>query len=190
MDDFYTDIQKACDVLKRGGVILYPTDTIWGIGCDATNEEAVERVFALKQRADHKAMLVLIDSPAKLPFYISEVPAMAYELTEITDKPLTIIYPEGRNLARRLLGDDRSIGIRITHEPFSKKLCERFRKPIVSTSANISGQPAPACYNEISDEVKHGVDYIVQVRRNEQIKSKPSGIIRLEINNTFHIIRK
>ena len=190
METLNDDIQKACDVLKRGGIILYPTDTIWGIGCDATNEAAVNRVFALKQRADHKAMLVLIDSPSKLPFYVSEVPKISYELTEVADKPLTIIYPEGRNLAQRLLGEDRSIGIRITNEPFSKKLCERYRKPVVSTSANISGHPAPSSFSEISEEVKKGVDYIVEARRNEQIKCKPSGIIRLAIDNTFRIIRK
>jgi len=184
------DIINACEVMKRGGIILYPTDTIWGIGCDATNNEAVERIFALKQRADHKAMLVLIDSPAKLPFYVSEVPSMAYELIELADKPLTIIYPVGRNLARRLMGEDRSIGIRITNEPFSKKLCEQFRKPLVSTSANISGQPSPASFSEISDEVKNGVDYIVHYRRNEQIKSKPSSIIRLGVDNTIQVIRR
>ena len=176
--------------MKRGGIILYPTDTIWGIGCDATNNEAVERVFALKQRADHKAMLVLLDSPAKLPFYVSDVPSMAYELIELADKPLTIIYPEGRNLARRLMGEDRSIGIRITNEPFSKKLCERFRKPLVSTSANISGQPSPASFSEISEEVKSGVGYIVYYRRNEQIKCKPSSIIRLGVDNTIQVIRR
>ena len=184
------DIKNACEVLKRGGIILYPTDTIWGIGCDATNDEAVERVFALKQRADHKAMLVLLDSPAKLSFYVSEVPSMAYELIELADKPLTIIYPEGRNLAARLMGEDRSIGIRITNEPFSKKLCEWFRKPLVSTSANISGQPSPASFSEISDEVKSGVDYIVHYRRNEQIKCKPSSIIRLGVDNSIQVIRR
>lgn len=190
MENFNEDIKNACDVLMKGGLILYPTDTIWGIGCDATNEEAVQRVFALKQRADHKAMLVLIDVPAKLQAYVEEVPEMAWDLTELADKPLTIIYPGGRNLASNLLGEDRSIGIRITNEPFSRKLCERFRKPLVSTSANVSGQLSPSSFNEISDEIKKGVDYIVSYRQHEQIKSQPSGIIRLGIDNSIQIIRK
>jgi L-threonylcarbamoyladenylate synthase len=190
MENFNEDIQCACDVLKKGGIILYPTDTIWGIGCDATNEEAVRRIFNLKQRADQKAMLVLIDSSAKLNTYVSEVPDMAWDLTELAEKPLTIIYPEGKNLAQNLLGEDHSIGIRITNEPFSQKLCERFRKPLVSTSANISGQLSPSSFDEISEEVKSGVDYIVKYRRNEKIKSKPSGIIRLGIDNSIQIIRK
>ena len=190
METVNDDIQKACDVLKRGGIILYPTDTIWGIGCDATNDEAIERVFALKQRADTKAMIVLIDSPDKLPLYVSDVPEIAWKQMELTVKPLTIIYPEGKNLARRLLGEDRSIGIRITNESFSKQLCKAFRKPIVSTSANISGQPSPAFFNEIAAEIKNGVDYIVQFRRDEQQISTPSSIIRLENDNTFQLIRK
>ena len=190
MNDISDDIKKSCDVLRQGGLILYPTDTIWGIGCDATNNEAVECVYALKRRADHKAMLVLIDSPDHLPYYVSEVPSMAWELIALADKPLTIIYPEGRQLAPRLFGEDRSIGIRITNELFSKKLIEQFRKPLVSTSANISGMPSPASFNEISDEVKGGVDYIVHYRRQENMKCKPSGIIRLDVDNTIQIIRK
>jgi len=190
MEKFDEDIKNASDVLIKGGIILYPTDTIWGIGCDATNEEAVQRIFMLKQRADHKAMLVLIDSPAKLQTYVSEVPDMAWDLTELADKPLTIIYPQGRNLASNLLGEDHSIGIRITRESFSQKLCERCRRPIVSTSANISGEPSPSSFREISDEVKNGVDYIVKYRQEELIQSVPSGIIRLGIDNSIQIIRK
>ena len=190
MENFNEDIKSACDVLRDGGIILYPTDTIWGIGCDATNDAAVQKVFALKERADHKAMLVLIDSLAKLGAYVSEVPDMAWSLTELAEKPLTIIYSGAKNLSGKLLGEDGSVGIRVTNEPFSHALCERFRKPLVSTSANISGQPSPALYSEISDEVKDGVDYIVKYRRNEQIKSEPSGIIRLGVDNTIQIIRK
>lgn len=190
MEDFSEDIKNACDVLRKGGIILYPTDTIWGIGCDATNDAAVQRVFALKERADHKAMLVLIDSSARLSAYVSEVPDMAWELTELAEKPLTIIYPGAKNLADSLLGEDGSVGIRITGESFSQALCERFHKPLVSTSANISGQPSPSSYSEISDEIKNGVDYIVKYRQSEQIKNKPSGIIRLGVDNTIQIIRK
>lgn len=190
MEKFDEDIKKACDVLRAGGLILYPTDTIWGIGCDATNAEAVQRVYALKQRSDRKAMLVLIDSPAKLNGYVSEVPEIAWDLIEVADKPLTIIYSGAKNLADNLPADDRSIGIRVTNEPFSKMLCERFRKPVVSTSANVSGRPSPTSFCDISEEVKQGVDYIVQYRRDEQINSYPSGIIRLGMDNTVQIIRK
>ncbi len=190
MERFKEDIKNACEVLARGGLILYPTDTIWGIGCDATNEDAVRRIYELKKRTDHKAMLVLIDSPARLDRYVSEVPDMAWNLIDVADKPLTIIYPAGKNLATNLLGEDSSIGIRVTNELFSQKLCERFRKPLVSTSANISGQPSPLFFSEISDEVKNGVDYIVSYRQDEKTKRTPSGIIRIGMDNTVQIIRK
>jgi len=137
------DIKKACEVLRKGGIILYPTDTIWGIGCDATNEEAVKRIYELKQRDDSKSMLVLLDNPAKLQTYVQEVPDIAWDLIELTDKPLTIIYEGAKNLATNLIAADGSIGIRITNEVFSRELCRQFRKPIVSTSANVSGEPSP-----------------------------------------------
>ena len=190
MECFKEDIKNACEILRGGGVILYPTDTIWGIGCDATNENAVRRVYDLKKRTDHKAMLVLIDTVAKLDRYISEVPDIAWDLIELADKPLTIIYPGGKNLAANLLGEDGSIGIRVTKELFSQKLCEYFRNPLVSTSANISGQPSPLFFSDISDEVKNGVDYIVKYRQQENIKHAPSGIIYVGIDNTIQVIRK
>ena len=152
------DIRQALDVLYKGGVILYPTDTIWGIGCDATNPEAVKRVYEIKQRVDSKAMLVLIDSPAKLNFYVKDVPPMAWDLVELSTKPLTIIYDGARNLAENLIADDGSVGIRVTDEEFSRQLCFRFRKAIVSTSANISGEPSPRKFEEISDDIKQAVD--------------------------------
>ncbi len=183
------DIKAACDILHSGGLILYPTDTIWGIGCDATNEEAVRKVYALKQRVDNKAMLVLMDSTAKLNAYVTDVPDIAYDLIEVADKPLTLIYPGARNLAPNLPGDDGSIGIRITNEVFSKKLCERFRKPLVSTSANISGAPSPASFSEIQDVIKEGVDYIVKYRQDDHRKATPSGIIKLGAGGVFKIIR-
>ena len=139
-NDMMDEVKKAVEVLRQGGVILYPTDTIWGLGCDATNETAVKKVYDIKRRAETKSMLVLIDSPAKLQAYVSEIPDMAWELIELTTKPLTIIYPGARNLASNLINDDNTIGIRVTEEAFSKKLCEMFRKPVVSTSANISGE--------------------------------------------------
>lgn len=175
--------------MQAGGIILYPTDTIWGIGCDATNEEAVRKVYELKRRIDNKAVLVLTDSTAKLNMYVSEVPDIAWDLIEVTDTPLTIIYSQAKNLASNLLGEDGSIGIRVTNEEFSRKLCERFRKPIVSTSANISGEPSPANFQEISEEIKKGVDYIVNYRQEDMSKAKPSHIIKLGNGGVFQIIR-
>ena len=187
--EFLEDIGKACEALYRGGVILYPTDTVWGIGCDATDEEAVRRVYALKKRADRRAMLVLLDTEAKLNGFVNDVPDIAWDLIEVADRPLTIIYPQGKNLASGLLGEDGSVGIRITNEAFSKQLCARFRKPLVSTSANISGQPTPAIYEEISDEVRNGVDYIVSYRRDDTTRHRPSGIIRIRADHSIQIIR-
>ncbi len=183
------DIKKACEVMQAGGIILYPTDTVWGIGCDATNDDAVRKIYELKRRADNKAMLLLIDSPAKLNAYVTRVPDIAWDLIEVADKPLTIIYPEARNLAAGLLGEDGSVGIRITGEPFSHKLCERFRKPVVSTSANISGQPSAANFSEIAAEIKNGVDYIVRYRQNDTAKAKPSGILKLGVDGEVIVIR-
>ena len=183
------DIKKACEVMAAGGIILYPTDTIWGIGCDATNEKAVQRVYELKRRADNKAMLVLMDSEAKLDRYVSDVPDIAWDLISVSDKPLTIIYSSAKNLATNLLGADGSVGIRITNEEFSKKLCERFRKPLVSTSANVSGQPGAANFSEISDEIKSAVDYIVGYRQDDMSKAAPSGIIKLGAGGLVQVIR-
>ena len=165
------DIKQACEVMQRGGIILYPTDTIWGIGCDATNAEAVQRVYKIKQRADSKA-------------------ETAWQLLDVAVKPLTLIYPGARNLATNLLADDGSIAIRITKEPFSQRLCRQFRKAIVSTSANISGNAAPHNFSEISDEIKNAVDYIVTARRDEIKESLPSSIIKLEADGTIKIIRE
>jgi len=184
------DLKRACEVLHGGGLIVYPTDTIWGIGCDATNAEAVGRVYALKQRTDHKAMLVLIDSSVKLSGYVSEIPDIAWDIIDVSDKPLTIIYPNAKNIAFNLLGEDGSVGIRVTNEQFSHELCKRFRKPIVSTSANISGQPSPALFSEIVEAVKNGVDYVVRYRQGETVKAKPSGIIKLGENGCVKIIRE
>ena len=183
------DLKKALETLQKGGVILYPTDTVWGLGCDATNEEAVKRIYELKRRSDAKSMLVLVDSANRIESYVREVPDMAWDLIEVTDKPLTIIYPEAKNLAKNLLAEDGSIGIRVSGEQFSKMLCARFKRPIVSTSANISGEPNPAFYAEISDEIKQSVDYIVQYRQDDRTPAKPSSIIKLDIGNVIKIIR-
>ena len=175
--------------MAAGGLILYPTDTIWGIGCDATNEEAVRKVYALKRRSDHKAMLLLMDSSAKLNYYVQEVPDVAWDLIELADSPLTVIYSGARNVAPNLLAEDGSVGIRITQEEFSHKLCERFRKPLVSTSANVSGEPSPANFSEISATIKAGVDYIVRYRQDDLSKAAPSHIITLGAGGLVKIIR-
>ena len=184
------ELEAALDTLKRGGLILYPTDTVWGIGCDATNEEAVRRVYEIKKRADSKAMLVLVDSSVKVDFYVQDVPDVAWDLIEVADKPLTIIYSGARNLAPNLLAEDGSVGIRVTNEAFSKRLCQQFRKAIVSTSANISGQPSPANFSEISEEIKSAVDYIVGFRQEETGHPKPSSIIKLDKGGLIKIIRE
>ena len=183
------DIKKALEVLHNGGLILYPTDTIWGIGCDALNPEAVKKVYDLKRRMDHKALLVLVDSTAKLNAYVNPMPEVAWDLLETAVDPLTLIYSNARSLAPNLLGEDNSVGIRVTDELFSRTLCMRFKKPIVSTSANISGEPAPKCFAEISKEILEGVDYIVTYRQEEQTPAKPSHIIKLAENGEFTIIR-
>lgn len=182
-------VRRALEVLNNGGLIVYPTDTIWGIGCDATNPEAVSRIYELKRRQDSKAMLVLVDSAARLNTYISDVPEVAWDLVDLSEKPLTIIYPGARNVAPNLLAEDGSVGIRITRELFSKTLCERFGRPIVSTSANISGEPSPSCFMHISREILDGVDYVVEYRQDDTGPVQPSSIIRLDVNGTVQIIR-
>ena len=176
--------------MREGGVILYPTDTIWGIGCDATYEDAVRRVYEIKQRQDSKARRVLVDSSVKEDFYVQDVPDVAWDLIDLADKPLTIIYSGARNLAANLLAEDGSVGIRVTNEDFSKRLCQQFRKAVVSTSANISGQPSPRNFSEISEEVKSAVDYIVGYRQEEMSNPKPSSIIKLDKGGVIKIIRE
>lgn len=184
------DLKEALEVLKRGGVILYPTDTIWGIGCDACNEEAVKKVYALKNREDSKSMLVLLDNAALIERYVAEVPEIAYDLIELTTKPLTIIFDGARGLAKNLVADDGSIGIRITSEAFSSELIRRFKRPIVSTSANISGNPSPACFSEIDRNILDRVDYVVNYRQNDNQKAVPSSIIKLGPGGEVKIIRE
>jgi len=183
------DIKEALAVLQKGGVILYPTDTIWGLGCDASNAEAVKRIYEIKNRVDSKSMLVLMENTALLERYVSEVPEIAYDLIELTDKPLTIIYDGAKNLAKNLIAEDGSIGIRITTEQFSSDLIRRFKRPIVSTSANISGKPSPACFAEIAQEIIDSVDYVVNYRQDENQKAVPSSIIKLGRGGEIKIIR-
>lgn len=183
------DLQEAVRVLKEGGVILYPTDTVWGIGCDAANEEAVKRIFRIKRREDAKAMLCLIDAPGRLQAYVEDIPSAAWDLLEVAVKPLTIIYPDARNVAPSLLAEDGSLGIRVTSEPFSQALCRALKRPVVSTSANISGSPAPRSFAEISDEIRTAVDYVVRFRQEESLCPAPSSIIKLGKENLVKVIR-
>ena len=184
------DIKRALEVLKSGGIILYPTDTIWGIGCDATNPEAVKRVYEIKKREDSKSMLVLMENPALLERYVDDVPEVAWDLVEITITPLTIIYPNAKNLAKNLVAEDGSIGIRFTKEEFTTRLLQRFRRPLVSTSANISGEKSPAFFDEISEEIKSQVDYIVEYRQDDIAPAQPSSIIKLGPGGQIDILRK
>ncbi|RIH65990.1 threonylcarbamoyl-AMP synthase [Mariniphaga sediminis] len=186
----HDDLKQAVEILKNGGVILYPTDTIWGIGCDATNPEAVARIYRIKKREDSKSMLVLMENPALLERYVDDVPEVAWDLVEITTTPLTVIYPGAKNLAPNLIAEDGSIGIRFTKEEFTSKLLQRFRRPIVSTSANISGQKPPAFFDEISEEIKNQVDYIVEYRQDDVTPAQPSSIIKLWPDGRIDIIRK
>lgn len=184
------DLQEALRVLREGGVIVYPTDTVWGIGCDATNAKAVAKIYALKERADSKSMLVLLDSAAKLDYYV-DVPEAAEMLLGVQEssKPMTIIYPKARHLAENLIAEDGSIGIRITNEPFSKALCAQLKHPIVSTSANISGHPTAHFYQEIEAAVLEKADYVCRFRRDDETPHEPSTIIKVNTDGTFKIIR-
>ncbi|HCD77642.1 MAG TPA: threonylcarbamoyl-AMP synthase [Prevotella sp.] len=183
------DIQNAVKTMRNGGVILYPTDTVWGIGCDATNPDAVAKVYKIKKRDDSKALICLVDSDARLQRYVRNVPEVAWDLLELADKPTTVILDNAVNLAPNLVADDGSIAMRITKENFSRELCFRFQKPIVSTSANISGEPAAQNYRDISEELLNAVDYVCWTRRQEHKPHKPSSIIKLSENGEVKIIR-
>ena len=183
------DIRIAVQTLRQGGLILYPTDTIWGIGCDASNEEAVRRIFELKRREDSKAMICLVDSANRMQRYLRQVPDVAWDLVEFAEKPLTLILDGAVNLAPSLIAEDGSVGLRVTRENISHELCYRFERAVVSTSANISGEPSSACFAEVSDEIKQGVDYIMKSRQNDTSKAKPSQIIKLSLDGQVKIIR-
>ncbi len=189
---FADEARRAAEVMRRGGVVVYPTDTVWGIGCDATNDEAVRRVYEIKRRANHKAMIVLVGSPNDVERYTDGVPDIAYELMEAAEgtRPVTIIYDKGRMLAPSLLGPDGSIGIRVTTETFSRSLCRAMRRPIVSTSANVSGEPTAANFREISKEILDAADYVVHCRRDETERGLPSSVIRLTNDGVVEILRK
>lgn len=184
------DIKNAIDVMRKGGIILYPTDTVWGIGCDATNAEAVAKVYKIKQRDDSKALICLADSVDRVQRYVRDVPPVAWDLMEIADKPTTVILDGAVNLAPNLIAEDGSIGLRITNEEFSKELCYRFQKPIVSTSVNISGGPAAQNYCDIVPEILEAADYVCWTRRQEHKPHKPSSIVKISRDGQVTIIRK
>lgn len=184
------DVRNAVEVMRKGGVILYPTDTVWGIGCDATNPEAVKKVFEIKQREDSKALICLVDSDARLQRYVRDVPNVAWDIIELSTNPVTIILDDAVNLAHNVIAEDGSVAMRVTKEPFSNLLCYRFQKAIVSTSANISGQPPAANYRDIAPELLEAVDYVCTSRRQEKKPHAPSSIIRLRPNGEVEVVRK
>lgn len=184
------DIRNAVETMRRGGIILYPTDTVWGIGCDATNAEAVAKVYNIKHRDDSKALICLVDSESRLQRYVRDIPNVAWDIFELSVKPTTIVLDNAVNLAPNLIADDGSIAMRITKEPFSKELCYRYQKAIVSTSANISGKPAAQNFCDISEEIINAVDYVCWTRRQEHKPHTPSSIIKLTANGEVTIIRK
>lgn len=186
---FEQDLRNALETLRGGGVIIYPTDTIWGIGCDATNSDAVKKIYDLKRRIESKSMLALVDSEGALERWVDDIPEVAWELIEAAVRPLTIIYDHPKGIAPNLLADDGSLGVRITGEKFSRELCRRLRRPLVSTSANISGEKAPASFKDISEVILKGADYVVEYRRNEDIRSSASNIIKISEGGLFKVIR-
>ena len=183
-----SEINKCLQILKEGGLILYPTDTVWGIGCDASNEEAVSKVFKLKQREDSKALICLVADDRMLKKYIKKIPDAAFDIIDISEEPITIIYDEPQNLAQNLIAPDNTIAIRIPNDDFCFQLLRRFNGAIVSTSANISGQPTPKSFKEIDQDILKGVDYVVNLHR-EKINTKPSSIIKLSNDGQVKIIR-
>lgn len=184
------EINKAVEFLAQGKTILYPTDTIWGLGCDATSQKAVEKIFRIKKRPEQKSLIILLDTEQKIEQYVKDVPQLAYDLIRNYTSPLTIIYPNSRGLAKNVVAEDKSIAIRVVKEAFCRKMIERFGKPIVSTSANVSGEPAPLSFSKISDEVKQTVDHVVNYNQHIVTRTKPSTIIRIRQDGSFDVLRK
>lgn len=187
--DINSEVYKAFEVIQNGGIILYPTDTVWGIGCDATNAEAVKKIYGLKQREESKSMIVLMNGEKMMYNVFKEIPETAWQILDLSEKPTTLILDNPRNVAANIIAEDKTLGVRIVKEPFCFKLMERMKKPLVSTSANISGMFTPKSFKEISPEIVKGVDYVVNLQR-DKICDKPSTIIKLSLDNQVKIIRK
>ncbi|MDT0675979.1 L-threonylcarbamoyladenylate synthase [Autumnicola musiva] len=188
-DDFKTEIQETIAILKRGGTILYPTDTVWGIGCDATNPDAIDKVFALKKRRESKSLICLVSDFKMLNEYVENVPEVAYDILKYASKPTTVIYDDAIRVAENLIAEDNSLAIRVTKDKFCKELIRRFRRPLVSTSANISGEKTPESYSQISPEILKGVDYVVNLHQSKK-SAKPSAIIKLSNDGKVKVVRK
>jgi L-threonylcarbamoyladenylate synthase len=186
--DINQEVHNAYEAIKNGGIILYPTDTVWGIGCDATNAEAVKKIYELKQREESKSMIVLMNSERMIYNVFKEIPEVAWQILDLTDKPTTLVLDNPRNVAPNLIAPDKTLGVRLVKEPFCYKLMERMKKPLVSTSANISGMPTPSSFKEIDHHILDGVDYIVNLH-HDKIAAKPSSIIKIGNNLQVKVIR-
>ena len=184
------EIKEALNTLRHGGIILYPTDTIWGLGCDPTNEIAVNRIFKIKSRGENKSLIILVDGLNMIERYVEDIPEIVYELADVSDSPLTIVYPKGKNLAEGVCSEDGSVAIRICHDDFCSELISRFHKPIVSTSANLSGSPSPENFGEIEKSLIEKVDYVVKYHQDDRSKSSASPVIKINQDGTIKIIRK
>ncbi|WP_293871986.1 L-threonylcarbamoyladenylate synthase [Flavobacterium sp.] len=189
MNDINTEIHNAYEIIQNGGIILYPTDTVWGIGCDATNEKAVKKIFDLKKRHENKSLIVMVNGEKMMYNIFKDIPEVAWQIIDLSEKPTTIILDNPRNVASNIIGDDKTLGVRIVKETFCFKLLERMKKPLVSSSANISGMFTPKSFKEISPEIIKGVDYVVNLQ-HDKICDKPSTIIKISLDNQVKIIRK
>ena len=189
MENINTEVHNAYETIQNGGIILYPTDTVWGIGCDATNEDAIKKIYELKKRVESKSMIVLVNGEKMIYNIFAAIPDVAWEIIDLSEKPTTLILDNPKNVASNIIADDKTLAIRLVKEPFCFKLMERMKRPLVSTSANISGMPTPNSFKEINPEIIKGVDYVVNLQR-EKTCSKPSTIIKLSLNNQVKIIRK
>ena len=187
---FEEDIKESLNTLRQGGILLYPTDTIWGFGCDPANEAAVNKIFKIKSRGESKSLIILVDGLSMIERYVTEIPEIVYELADVSDTPLTIIYPKGKNLAKGVCSEDGSVAIRICHDEFCRELINRFRKPIVSTSANFSGSSSPGNFSEVEKTLIDKVDFVVKHRQSDRSKSLVSPVIKVNSDGTFKIIRK
>ncbi|MHC5201592.1 L-threonylcarbamoyladenylate synthase [Myroides sp. LJL119] len=190
MEQIQQEVHNAYEVIKNGGIILYPTDTIWGIGCDANNPEAIKKIFALKRRVETKSMIVLVNGDRLMHHIFTQIPEVAWDIIDYSEKPTTLILDNPKNVAKELISSDNSLGVRLVKDPFCYKLIERMKSALVSTSANISGQPSPRNYYDISLDIIQGVDYIVNLRQEETKTAQPSTIIKLKQNNQVTILRK